>query len=302
MEAMVNYRRVCVVRVVVCAAIAAIARCGLSAEVPKEIRVLTYNISNGRGMDGELNLDRIAKVIVAAKPDLVALQAVDRKTERSGGVDQAADLGKLTGMKAVFSPTIEIDGGAYGNAVLTKLPVRSQETVKLKMIKTSEQRPPEQRCLQVVEIGEKGGSGLLFLCTNLAYGIANEERMEAAKTINEFVRKRHDTPAILAGTLNFYPGFDVPHEFVKEWRIVGVDREGTNLQPEKGPGRKKYYLSPSNPADEPRWYSNYVLYRPAAKWEVAELQVVNEQAASTHRPVLVVLRRVEKDSAGKDTK
>ena len=68
------------------------------------------------------------------------------------------------------------------------------------------------------------------------------------------------------------------------------------MQPEKGPTGKKYYLSPSHPANEPRWYSNYVLYRPAAKWEVAQLEVVNEQAASSHRPVLAVLRRVEKDS------
>jgi hypothetical protein len=126
--------------------------------------------------------------------------------------------------------------------------------------------------------------------------------MEAAKTINELVRKRNDTPAILAGTLNMYPGFDVPHEFAKEWRIVGVDREGSNLVPEKGPRGKKYYLSPSTPADEPRWYSNYVLYRPAEKWEVVELRVVNEQAASNHRPVLAVLRRVEKDSVEKGKK
>src|SRR5262249_35149063 len=163
---------------------------------------------------GTLALDRTAKVIAAAKPDLVALQAVDQKTGRSAGVDQAVELGKLTGMTAIFGRAIDFDGGAYGNAVLTKLPVRSQETVKLKIIKEGD-RPPEQRSVQVVELGEKDGPTLLFLCTSLANGIANEERMEAAKTINELVKKRGDTPAILAGTLNFYPGFDVPHEFAK---------------------------------------------------------------------------------------
>jgi endonuclease/exonuclease/phosphatase family metal-dependent hydrolase len=300
MAAMVDYRRVGVVCVLVCAAIAIR---GVSAELPKEIRVLTYNIDSGVGTDGKLDLVRIAKVILAAKPDLVALQAVDQNTKRAGDVDQAASLGKLTGMEAIFSRAIDVaGGGAFGNAVLTKLPVRSHETVKLKMIKENERRPPEQRSLQVIEIGEKDKPGLLFLCTNLAYGIANEERMEAAKTINELVRKRNDTPAILAGTLNMYPGFDVPHEFAEEWRMVGVDREGSNLQPEKGPTGKNYYLSPSTPADEPRWYSNYVLYRPEARWEVAELQVVDERIASTHRPVLAVLRRVEKDPAAKDKK
>jgi hypothetical protein len=36
--------------------------------------------------------------------------------------------------------------------------------------------------------------------------------------------------------------------------------------------------------------------RPAARWEVVELRVLNEKVASNHRPVLAVLRRVEKDS------
>jgi endonuclease/exonuclease/phosphatase family metal-dependent hydrolase len=291
-----------ILRTLVCAAAVFGAAGDVSADLPIEVRVLTYNIHSGVGMDGKLDLVRIAKVIVAAKPDLVALQSVDNNTTRAKGVDQAAALGKLTGMTAVFSPTIELDGGAYGNAVLTKLRVRSEETVTLKMIKESDRRPPEQRCLQVVEIGEPDKPELLFLCTSLANGIENEERMDAVKRINELVRKHNDTPAILAGTLNFYPGFEVPREFVKEWRIVGVDREGANMQPEKGPTGKNYYLSPSNPADEPRWYSNYVLYRPATKWEVATLQVVNEPAASSHRPVLAVLRRVEKDQTGQSKK
>src|SRR3954464_14075569 len=91
----------------------------VQAELPKEVRVVTYNIHHCEGMDGNTDLPRIAKIISAQKPDIVALQAVDQKTERSGGVDQAAELGKLTGLKAMFSRTIEVDGGGYGNAVLT---------------------------------------------------------------------------------------------------------------------------------------------------------------------------------------
>ena len=48
---MVGYRSVGVARVVVCAAIVAIAIRGVSAELPKEIRILTYNINSGLGMD-----------------------------------------------------------------------------------------------------------------------------------------------------------------------------------------------------------------------------------------------------------
>ena len=127
----------------------------MCAELPKEIRVLTYNIHHGLGWMTSTDLLRIAKVFLTERPDIVALQSVDQNTDRSNGVDQAAALGKLTGMKAVFSRAIDFDGGGYGNAVLTKLPVRSEETVKLKMFVQPMPERAEQRALQVVELGEK---------------------------------------------------------------------------------------------------------------------------------------------------
>ena len=53
------------------------------AAEPLQIRVLSYNIHHGAGVDGKLDLPRIAGVITAVKPDLVALQEVDRNTERA---------------------------------------------------------------------------------------------------------------------------------------------------------------------------------------------------------------------------
>jgi len=82
---------------------------------------MTYNIHHGRGADGEINLERIAEVITRAKPDLVALQEVDVKTRRSGGVDQAAKLGELTGMSHFFAEAMPFQGGGYGNAVLSRI-------------------------------------------------------------------------------------------------------------------------------------------------------------------------------------
>src|SRR4051794_36404648 len=53
-------------------------------------------IHHGVGTDGKLDLKRIAKVITDTKPDLVALQEVDKNTTRTGKVDQAAELAKLS--------------------------------------------------------------------------------------------------------------------------------------------------------------------------------------------------------------
>src|SRR5687768_6315860 len=87
-------------------------------ETPRVVRVLTYNIHHGEGTDRRFDLERLAAVIKSVNPDLVGLQEVDEKTARSNGVDQAARLGELTGMHAIFGKAMDYQGGAYGLAIL----------------------------------------------------------------------------------------------------------------------------------------------------------------------------------------
>jgi len=82
-----------------------------------ELRLVSYNIHHGQGLDGKLDLVRIARVIKKHQPDFVALQEVDNKASRSGKVDQAAELAKLLGMKHVLGKCINLGGGGYGNAI-----------------------------------------------------------------------------------------------------------------------------------------------------------------------------------------
>ena len=58
------------------------------ATEPGRIRVLSYNIRHGEGMDGKIDLNRIASTINSVSPDIVSLQEVDDRRERTGGVDQ----------------------------------------------------------------------------------------------------------------------------------------------------------------------------------------------------------------------
>src|SRR5690349_3575464 len=82
--------------------------------------VLSYNLHHCGGTDGKRDVERIAKVIERSGADLVALQEVDNRTKRTNHVDQAAELGKLTKMHAVFGKAMEWDGGDYGDAILSK--------------------------------------------------------------------------------------------------------------------------------------------------------------------------------------
>ena len=61
----------------------------------KTIRVMTYNIHVGIGMDKKLDLPRIAEVIKSQHADLVGLQEVDRGVTRTGQVDEIAELARL---------------------------------------------------------------------------------------------------------------------------------------------------------------------------------------------------------------
>lgn len=251
------------------------------AELPRELRVITYNIHHGEGTDGKIDLPRIAKVLLAERPDVVALQEVDQKTRRAGGVDQPAELARLTSMSVVFGRNIDYDSGGYGTAVLTRLPVRSSESVKLKSYYASTPQHAEQRAVQVIELGAPDSSFLLFMCTHLDYRPKDDERFNSAVTINGLMRKRGDVPAIIAGDFNAMPESRVIREFAKEWMIVGY----------VGDGDKRQAALFTFPSSKPSRWIDYVMVRPADRWQVTEARVLDEPVASDHRPVLAVLRR-----------
>ena len=182
------------------------------AELPKEIRVVTYNIHHGEGTDGKFDLERIAQAINAEKPDLVGLNEVDQGTRRTKGVDIPAELARLTGMTAVFEKNIDYDGGKYGNAVLSRLPIVRHENHKL-----PSDYEGEQRGFLEVEVGDKDGETLLFVCTHLDYRPNDHERMASVATIEKLMAERAGKDVILVGDLNATPDSRVIAEFAKTW-------------------------------------------------------------------------------------
>ena len=70
----------------------------------QSLRIMSYNIRIGIGMDQQTNLKRIAEVINKIQPDYVGLQEVDSVCERSGWINQYAELARLTGMYPIFAP------------------------------------------------------------------------------------------------------------------------------------------------------------------------------------------------------
>ncbi len=100
----------------------------VGGSLPTSLRVMAYNIYAGRNQDGSHNLRRIADVIKAGRPDLVALQEVDAKTQRSHGKDIGAEIAEMLEMEYAFGRAIDLQGGQYGNGVLSRFPIADSRT------------------------------------------------------------------------------------------------------------------------------------------------------------------------------
>ena len=91
------------------------------AQLPDELRVLTYNIHHGEGVDGKIDLERIAAVIKSVEPHIVAVQEVDQGTARTARVDQPAELARLTGLHPVTMLLGTSPGGIAEMAITAKV-------------------------------------------------------------------------------------------------------------------------------------------------------------------------------------
>lgn len=112
-----------------------------SADVfARTIRVMTYNIHVGVGMDKKLDLPRIADVIKREHADLVGLQEVDRGVERTQRIDEIAELAKLTKMDYAFAFNLKYQGGQYGVAILSRFPILATDHRLYKNLREAERR------------------------------------------------------------------------------------------------------------------------------------------------------------------
>lgn len=239
---------------------------GASAAEPLQVRVLSYNIHHAEGVDGRLDLARIAKVIESVEPDVIALQEVDQNARRTGAVDQPAELARLTGMQVVFGANIELQGGHYGNAVLTRWPIVHSENHLLPNVDDG-----EQRGVLLVDVAPPQQAAVRLLATHLDHRRDERERLASAKMINRLIEKHGEQPAVLAGDLNATPESQTLSELRKAWTPV-------NEAP-----------LPTIPVARPARQIDFVLYRPAGRWRVIEVRVLEEAVASDHRAIFAVI-------------
>ena len=230
----------------------------------RQLRVMTYNIHHGEGTDGRIDLERIAKVIRDAKPDLVALQEVDKNVKRSGEVDQTSELARLTQMHGRFGKQIPYEGGDYGQAVLSRFSI-SELTVHW-----LPGEPERQRRIAVAGVVDLGTRKVVFASTHLHHNNV-EFREQQATALNDLFRNYED-PVILAGDLNANPDSRVLEILGQRWNNATAKAANCLTFPS---------VAPKNQID-------YVVHQPQGSRLVSgKAVVVHEPLASDHCPLVV---------------
>lgn len=233
------------------------------------LRVMTYNIQHGAGADNKIDLVRTVEAIRREKPDIVALQEVDRGVARTNRRNLPMELQVMTGMTVFFTNNFHFQGGEYGNAVLSRLPVLMQTNTYYQMIRTNEQRGIIQMILDV------HGRKVLFMTTHIDYRPDNKERLMNVAQIKEIIKQYPGMPIILCGDFNDVPGSAVYSEmkksFADTWQLAGDGKGLTYPSPE--PKKRIDYI----------WISPDKTIQPVIAW-------VPDTKASDHRPFVAEFR------------
>jgi endonuclease/exonuclease/phosphatase family metal-dependent hydrolase len=156
------------------------------------LRIVTYNVHRCQGLDRRTRPDRIADVLRDLNADVIALQEVLGATPSSEG--QVAQIGAALGMGSVMAPTRTYRGVPFGNAVLSRRPIRAHTQHDLSW------QHREPRTAQRVDIDL--GDGLLHLF-NVHFGTALMERQVQATALVDLVLDPHLTGVrIVLGDFN----------------------------------------------------------------------------------------------------
>lgn len=237
---------------------------------PHQMRVASYNIQHGMGMDNQLNYKRIAEVLRAISPDVVAVQEVDSMTQRTNNTYALGEIAEQLNYYASYAPAIDFEGGKYGIGILSR---ERPISIRQYALPGSE----EARTLLVAEFDD-----FVFASTHLS--LTEADRIASIGIIEE-AAKKSGKPFVVAGDLNAQPDSPFIRQFEEKFQICS--------------GKQKSW-----PADKPTECLDYIAAykrkstskngKGGAQQPAVTLfpDVLNTQA-SDHRPIVaeIVLPR-----------
>lgn len=244
------------------------ALASLGSRSGAEVRVASYNIRHGRGMDNRVALERTAGVLRTLNAHIVGIQEVDRNVERSGRVDEPALLGNLLGMQHAFGAFMDYQGGRYGLAILSRYPIASSREI---VLPTGE----EPRVALAARIVLPGGDTITAINVHLDWVENDAARFRQARVLSAVLDTLSD-PWLLVGDFNDGP----------DSRTLRLFQD--MVHPAAKPADSTYTFPSNAPVKE----IDYIFAQRSERWRSGTVRVFADSVASDHRPVSTTLRYV----------
>jgi len=233
----------------------------------KTLRVMTYNIHVGVGMDKKLDLPRVAGVINEQHPDLVGLQEVDRGVTRTQRIDEIVELAKLTRMDYAFAFNLHYQGGQYGVAILSRFPIRATDHRLFQNTREVERRGFIRAEVLV------DGRVLNFVTTHLDYQYDDGRLFETQQLLSALKDVRG--PLLVVGDFNDIPAGRAYQLMRYQFDDAWIESRGTEA-------------GFSYPTDKPSKRIDYIFFRSTDRVRTKRAWIVDTQA-SDHVPVVADL-------------
>jgi endonuclease/exonuclease/phosphatase family metal-dependent hydrolase len=237
------------------------------------LRIMTYNVHRCVGVDGRLDVGRVAAVIAQQRPHIVALQELDVCRQRTGAVDQAHAIANRLGMSFHFHAAMQVQEERYGDAILTAFPLTLIKAAPLPG--SSSIRALEPRGALWLEL-EIQGRRLQVLNTHLGL-VPHEQRSQAAAlTGADWIggAARRD-PLIMLGDFNATP-------YASAYRTLARSLKDARAQ---CPGAR---ASATFPSRLPMLAIDHVFVSPGVR--ISHVEAVRAplaRSASDHLPLVV---------------
>lgn len=232
-----------------------------------KLKIMSYNIRHGEGMDNALDLSRAAEIIKEQAPDLCGLQEVDNSCLRSNKLDQTDYLAKKTNMTGTFGKFMDFDGGEYGMATLSAKPIISTKRLQL----PDGIAEPRSAIIHEVQIAK--ACTIVFVNVHFDWVESDEgvsSRLNQAKTLTQYLNTM-DKAVIITGDFNCSPGSPTMKYF-NEQGFEFVNKGDDNLSFQ---GETKAEL-------------DHVIFRNTNDVKMKEISVdlLEEPVVSDHRPLV----------------
>lgn len=172
----------------------------------QQLTFMSFNIHHAKGLDGKVDLGRIAELIDRSGADVVGLQEVDRFVWRSGFQDQPEKLGSALGMQWRFAASVRFGFMQYGNLLLSKFPILHHDVITLKGL-------GEQRSILTAAIAI---GGQIVRVVNTHLGLMPWQRRSQLQILRQRLREL-DGPAVLLGDFNMEAEHPLLSQFDDDW-------------------------------------------------------------------------------------